>query len=243
MSQLAIKPEMHVLKLSDHSIFEQLQIEEALLRLDDRNWCIINEGTSPAIVMGISGDPEKLINHSAQKQKKVPVIRRFSGGGTVFVDKNTLFFTFICNVACLKVTCNPSHVFEWSEKIWKPALQEVDFQLRENDYVIGNKKFGGNAQYMRKDRWLHHSSFLWDFEESSMAYLRHPQKMPLYRNQRSHLDFLCKLKDFLPEKALLSNRLIANLTEAFQLINISYDKIAHFLAKEHRKSTSFLELE
>ena len=36
----------------------------------------------------------------------VPVIRRFSGGGTVFVDANTLFVTWICNtehVKCLVV--------------------------------------------------------------------------------------------------------------------------------------------
>ena len=37
-------------------ILRQLRLEEALLRADAGNWCIINDGSSiPAIVMGISG--------------------------------------------------------------------------------------------------------------------------------------------------------------------------------------------
>ncbi len=50
---------MHVVKLlrlHKVPILRQLLLEEALLRADSSNWCIINNGTSvPAIVMGISG--------------------------------------------------------------------------------------------------------------------------------------------------------------------------------------------
>ena len=46
----------NILRLRGHPILQQLQLEEALLRADKANWCIINDGTpSPAIVMGISG--------------------------------------------------------------------------------------------------------------------------------------------------------------------------------------------
>lgn len=45
-----------LLHLQKVPILRQLLLEEALLRADTRNWCIINNGTSvPAIVMGISG--------------------------------------------------------------------------------------------------------------------------------------------------------------------------------------------
>ena len=47
---------MHLLRLRGFPILEQLQLEERLLRTTQRNWCLINQGTSPpAIVMGISG--------------------------------------------------------------------------------------------------------------------------------------------------------------------------------------------
>lgn len=73
----------HLLHLNDIPILTQLQIEEALLRLDDRNWCIINHGSTDAIVMGISGKAEELIHQGKLRDNPVNVIRRFSGGGTV----------------------------------------------------------------------------------------------------------------------------------------------------------------
>ena len=88
---------MNILHLKNVSIFEQLQLEEALLRADTRNVCIINEGSSPAIVMGISGKAEELIDLEKLEQNPIPVIKRYSGGGTVVVDPNTLFVSFICN--------------------------------------------------------------------------------------------------------------------------------------------------
>lgn len=45
-----------LLRLKGVPILRQLHLEEALLRADDANYCIINEGTpEPAIVLGISG--------------------------------------------------------------------------------------------------------------------------------------------------------------------------------------------
>ena len=49
------------------------------------------------------------------------------------------------------------------------------------DYVLGDVKFGGNAQAITKDRWVHHTSFLWGFNPERMALLKHPAKKPAYR--------------------------------------------------------------
>jgi lipoate-protein ligase A len=38
--------------------------------------------------------------------------------------------------------------------------------------VLGEKKIGGNAQTISKGRWVHHTSFLWDFTEKNMQYLK-----------------------------------------------------------------------
>ena len=77
------------------SIYEQLLLEEALLRNDSRNFCIVNKGSSPAIVMGISGKAQELVDLAKAQSLQIPIIKRFSGGGTVIVDHNTLFVTFI----------------------------------------------------------------------------------------------------------------------------------------------------
>ena len=49
------------------------------------------------------------------------------------------------------------------------------------DYVFNERKFGGNAQSITGRRWLHHTSFLWDFQQQAMALLKHPPRAPKYR--------------------------------------------------------------
>src|SRR5687767_508106 len=143
----------HLLRLQNIPIFKQLQIEEALLRADQRNWCVVNEGSSPAIVMGISGKYDQLVNHNLMLQKPVPLIRRFTGGGTVFIDEHTCFYTLIGNREILNIPCYPERLLRWTEELYAPALKGHSFSLQENDYVLGNRKFGGNAQYLCKNRW------------------------------------------------------------------------------------------
>lgn len=59
-------------------------------------------------------------------------------------------------------------------------------------------QFGGNAQCITRNRWLHHTSFLHDFKDSSMDYLLLPSSAPGYRDKRSHLEFLCRLNERYP---------------------------------------------
>ena len=49
------------------------------------------------------------------------------------------------------------------------------------DYCFGDVKFGGNAQAITKQRFLHHTSLLWDYQSERMRLLKHPAKIPDYR--------------------------------------------------------------
>lgn len=229
----------HFLSFKGLSIFEQLQIEEALFRADDRNWCIVNHGASPAIVMGISGKQSQHINAEQVTQKPIPVIRRFSGGGTVVVDEQTLFYTLIGNRSTLDVPCYPDELLRWTEKLYAPAFAGIDFSLRDNDYVIKDQKFGGNAQYISKERWLHHSSLLWDYNDSMMEYLLMPPKMPPYRNSREHTSFLCRLSDHFESSEIFKEKMIGALKNKFKLIPSSLTEIEPLFERTYRRFTRF----
>lgn len=209
---------LHLLHLKNHSILEQLQIEEALLRGDTRNWCIINEGSPPAIVMGISGKPELLIHQENLFLAPIPVIKRFSGGGTVVVDEHTLFVSFLFQKKTHPFPPYPEPIMRWTEELYKEVFPTPEFALRENDYVIGERKCGGNAQYIRKDRWLHHTSFLWSFTKERMGYLRHPPKTPTYRQGRDHAAFLCTLEPYFPNMQAFTDELKKALSRRFTLV-------------------------
>ncbi len=150
--------------------------------------------------MGISGKPEQLIDLERAKQDFIPIIKRFSGGGTVIVDRNTLFITLIFAKEHLPAAPFPEPILRWTADLYAKAWEIPGFQLLENDYVIDDKKCGGNAQYIQKERILHHTSFLWDYDPMNMEYLLLPSKRPRYRQDRAHSNFLTTLKNHINPK-------------------------------------------
>lgn len=230
-------PELNLLILHQYPILDQLYLEEALLRAHGGNWFLMNQNPSDAIVMGISALPETVIDFIKWQQKPVPVIRRFSGGGTVFIDENSLMATFICNQADTGVVCFPQPVLQWSKAFYQPVFQDLEFRLHENDYVLGHKKFGGNAQYMMRNRWLHHTSFLWDYNEEKMNYLKMPPKMPVYRQNRSHGEFLCKLKEHFSHPREFLERVVKNLERHFFVKQNQLTEVQAILHLPHRRAS------
>lgn len=231
----------HLLQLDHIPIFQQLQIEEALLRTDTKNWFILNTGSPPAIVMGISGKPHEFIDPKKMDAAPLPIIKRFSGGGTVVVDENTLFATFICQKDLHDFPPYPEHIHAWAEGFYKAALPLKNFSLKENDYTLNEKKCGGNAQYIRKDRWLHHSTFLWDYKKERMDYLLMPGKQPAYRVKRSHNEFLCTLSNHFAEKKDLFEACTAELKRRYPVKEISLAQVLKKIQKTaHRKATVLL---
>lgn len=187
--------------------------------------------------MGISGKPEELIAADYHRQNPIPIIRRFSGGGTVVVDENTLFVSLICNADAVAVPPFPKQLLHWNGELYRKGLSAHPFQIQENDYAIGEKKFGGNAQYITKTRWLHHTTLLWQFDTAKMAYLKMPPKMPAYRNQRSHADFLCCLSDYCSDLNAFIEHLNASLAESFSIDHLPLEAVLDTLHRPHRKAT------
>lgn len=229
------------------------------------------------IVMGIGGKPDALLNIDKVKEDQILVVKRFSGGGTVVLDHNSVWTTIIGRTKTAEtgaasdgstdddrddngnnnslddVDPYPRSIMEWSAdvvfgptfhkmttKVGKTTSTPVEgqrtlvpdskscsatdnlgkvrlvggtrpqqgmkrqtlspptFALRENDYVLGeSQKMGGNAQSIIKGGWLHHTSFLWDYDPYNMEnYLKLPEKRPEYRLSRSHTEFLVSLSPY-----------------------------------------------
>lgn len=210
-------PKLKLLYTHSWPIEKQLTLEEGLLRSSQDNYLLLSRGTQPAIVMGRSCDEALLIDKEPYLKAPLPIIRRFSGGGTVVVDENTLFFTLILNKEHLGTSAFPQNIMQWVAKLWQEAHPQLGIDLQAQDYTIGKHKFAGNAQSILKDRILHHSSLLWDFQEKYLKLLTLPSRAPAYRQGRSHLDFLCTLKQFLKEKRDWEAPLLKKMAELFTL--------------------------
>lgn len=238
---------VRLLRLQGFPILQQLRLEEALLRATPHNWFVLNDGTpDPAVVLGVSGKPSELVHLPLAAQQRVPLIKRFTGGGTVVVDADTIFTALILQQQSLPgVLAYPRPVMQYTEQLYAAAFApHGPFRLRENDYCFGERKFGGNAQAITKDRWVHHTSLLWDFRDDLMALLKPPARQPEYRQGRDHLEFVLRLRELLPSRPALLDWLCASLESGgFTLQEASLAEAEEALAANKLCGTHLLDLQ
>ena len=85
---------------------------------------------------------------------------------------------------------------------------------------------GGTAAALAgisKQRWIHHTSFLWDMDPDNMACLTLPPNMPEYRESRSHEAFLTLLKHHVPSPEAFLESLPQALSRCFTLKDSSWE--------------------
>lgn len=116
-----------------------------------------------SIIIGKHQNALAEINLPFTLQHKIPVLRRLSGGGTVFHDPGNINFTFIRNAA------DRDKMIDF-RKYAGPVLEalislgvDARFSAR-NDIFIDGLKVSGNAEhlYQKKKRVLHHGTLLFN---------------------------------------------------------------------------------
>lgn len=120
--------------------------------------------TEPTLMVGKYQNTIEEINQDYAKENGIKVVRRITGGGTIYTDMGGWQFSFITRGQSESIDFSKyiSPVIEGLKKLDVPA----EFNSR-NDLVIQGKKFSGNAQCMLNGYTLHHGSLLFntDFEQ------------------------------------------------------------------------------
>lgn len=163
--------------------------------------------TDEAVVLGLSQEEEKYVNSAEAKKDKVPVLRRFSGGGTVFIHDGCLVYTIITTLTSPFKRFDVMGAYRTAFMPVIEAFQKQGIALEFHepcDLAVDGRKIAGNAQSQRQGALLIHGSFLVDPDLIRIKrYLKEPDIRPDYRAGRSHEDFLLPLSEVgLDEKKL-----------------------------------------
>ncbi len=144
-----------------------LAMEEYLFNLDDSNDYVLLWQNEPTIVVGKNQNTAEEINSEYVREKGIHVVRRITGGGAVYHDLGNLNFTFINKG-------NGKKEFDFG-KFTMPIVKAlgklgVEAELSgRNDITIDQKKFSGNAQYVKQDKVLHHGTLLFNSKMEELA--------------------------------------------------------------------------
>ena len=116
--------------------------------------------TTPTLMTGRYQNTLCEINLPFAKAHNIHIVRRITGGGTIYTDSNGWQFSFI-----VKQPGQQRIEFETFTKPILAALHSLGVNAQKsgrNDLTISGRKFSGNAQYVRKNAMLHHGSLLFD---------------------------------------------------------------------------------
>lgn len=119
--------------------------------------------SKPCVIIGRNQSLKAEVNVEFCKSHHIPIIRRITGGGAVYLDLGCLNFSFILNDRCEYFTPKVLILNEFLIQIIIEALKTLHFDCAykpPNSIFIGGKKISGSAQIFKRNSVLHHGTLL-----------------------------------------------------------------------------------
>ena len=132
--------------------------------------------TEPTLMVGKYQNARLEINLPLARALGVKIVRRLSGGGTIYTDPGGWQFSFIDRGGSEEIQ------FESYIAPVVSALRAMGVPARfngRNDLTVDGRKFSGNAQYRVAGATVHHGSLLFDTDLARMEALTTPSEEKL----------------------------------------------------------------
>lgn len=141
---------------SSHDPFYNQAFEEYVYQTFLEDDVFLLWQNDPAVIVGSYQNICREVHVERLRQLGIPVIRRITGGGTVYHDLGNLNYTYISDGGA---------AIDYDQCLGPilAALNDIGVPARKNrtcDIAIGGGKISGSAQRMTKGRLLHHGTLL-----------------------------------------------------------------------------------
>lgn len=150
---------MYCISLDSPDPFFNLAVDEYFLRNSSEEYFILGINDR-SVIIGKHQVPHRETETKFITERNIPVIRRISGGGTVFHDQGNLNFSFIVNSIEGRQIDFRKHTLPVIKFLSSLGI-DAKFEGK-NDLKIGEFKISGNAEHVFRNRVLHHGTLLFN---------------------------------------------------------------------------------
>lgn len=142
-----------------------IALEEYILNNFEED-CFLLYINDPCIIIGRFQNTLAEINYQWVQEHEIPVVRRLTGGGTVFHDQGNLNFSFLMNneEESAGFTKYTAPILEVLHDLGVPARLEG-----RNDLTINGLKFSGNAKLVQNGKTFQHGTILFSSHVESLT--------------------------------------------------------------------------
>jgi lipoate-protein ligase A len=166
---------MAIYKSLSFNPYFNLALEEVIFRyMLSKEDILMLWVSDSAFIVGRNQNPFIEINRD-YLNKDIPIIRRISGGGTIYQDRFTINFSYMTSDYQEKIN-NYHYFLEPIIKLLNELELNVIFMPKSHLFLEG-KKISGNAQAFIGNKLLHHGTLLFDsnIELIEDALVKHTQ--------------------------------------------------------------------
>lgn len=215
---------MKLLIQSSRDPYYNIATEEYLMKNGGDDFIILYRNT-PSVIVGKHQNTMAELNHVFIANNQIPVIRRLSGGGTVFHDLGNVNFCFILNGR--EGSLVDFRRFTEPIVLFLQILGIDAYRGEKNDIRVGEFKVSGNAEHVFKNRVMHHGTLLFN---SNLQWLeqaiRSNEECYSDRAIRSNRSKTINIANLLPYRLTVEefeNKLVEYLKEFFGATFIQLD--------------------
>lgn len=146
------------IETTSHDPFFNQAFEDYVFRTFREDEVLLLWRNRPAVVVGCYQNICREVHVRALLEQNIPVVRRMSGGGTVYHDLGNLNYTLITGQSgALDYDRCLAPVLRALNALGVPAQKS-----RTCDMIVDGKKISGSAQKIANGRVLHHGTLLFD---------------------------------------------------------------------------------
>ncbi|HZJ90869.1 MAG TPA: lipoate--protein ligase [Oscillospiraceae bacterium] len=173
-----MKSRIIYIKTNSHDAAFHFAVEEYCMRHFSNDVTILMLWqTDPCAMLGAYQIADAEIDLALAEEKNIQIVRRSSGGGTIFTDRGTILFTVITP---FKETDDAKQIQR--ELVAGPvikALIDMGIPVKlegRNDILLEGRKISGLAQRLSGDRLCSHGSILYDADLEMLGKLLTPDQ-------------------------------------------------------------------